>query len=215
MVMLPFYVNWQIKKGIREQVVMESPESHGYSQFLDRNVQGETTMEYYMFNITNPDEVLAGKEKPRLEELGPFIYNQRQVRADVKWFEKGDALSYRQHVYQIYNRSRTFAATRGRFGRGDFDDPRRVMITNVNLLFSGVRAQAGDTFWHVICDHFMWKSDFKRLFAVKSVHDWVFGYREPLDLGFGVTIPIPFPGLVPNHTRPEVCFLSWWRRGAD
>lgn len=28
----------------------------------------------YIFNITNPEEFLAGKEKLKVEEIGPYVY---------------------------------------------------------------------------------------------------------------------------------------------
>lgn len=28
----------------------------------------------YLFNITNPEEVLAGRARPILQEIGPYVY---------------------------------------------------------------------------------------------------------------------------------------------
>lgn len=34
----------------------------------------EVTLGIYVFNVTNPEQFLAGKEKLKLEEVGPYVY---------------------------------------------------------------------------------------------------------------------------------------------
>ena len=36
-------------------------------------------LKIFIFNVTNPEEVLAGKI-PNLQELGPYIYSAHQIK---------------------------------------------------------------------------------------------------------------------------------------
>ena len=90
-------------------------------------------MEYWFFNITNPHEVLKGA-KPNLDELGPFVYAQTQLRADLEFDYKNDTLAFRQQIYQTFLPEETFKRTNGKFDRDD------VLFTSINILFFGMKA---------------------------------------------------------------------------
>jgi hypothetical protein len=38
------------------------------------NIPFPLHFEVMFFNVTNPDEVVSGKQKPILVELGPYVY---------------------------------------------------------------------------------------------------------------------------------------------
>lgn len=40
----------------------------------------------YIFNVTNPDGFLAG-EKPRLVEVGPFVYREEMEKTNIEFHE--------------------------------------------------------------------------------------------------------------------------------
>ncbi|KAH9258384.1 hypothetical protein BASA81_003433 [Batrachochytrium salamandrivorans] len=87
------------------------PKAMGFPMFLNRTSQGGTVMRYTFFNITNPHQVLAGTERPHLEEIGPFIYQQTQVRHDAQFDHENDLLSFRQQIYQTFDPVATSLAT--------------------------------------------------------------------------------------------------------
>lgn len=43
-------------------------------------------MQYFFFNITNPDEFLAGREKPKVTQMGPYTYRWTDVLKICKIF---------------------------------------------------------------------------------------------------------------------------------
>ena len=49
-----------------------------------RNSAQNVTTNFYLFNVTNPDEVLVG-EKPNLVQVGPFKYKIIQKRLNVEF----------------------------------------------------------------------------------------------------------------------------------
>ena len=40
-------------------------------------------MKFYMYNIENPDEIIAGTEKPRISEKGPYSYIEERRKIDI------------------------------------------------------------------------------------------------------------------------------------
>ena len=51
-------------------------------------------LKIYYFNATNAEEYLGGG-KLRVEEVGPFVYEDKWVREGVQWSEDNSVVSYR------------------------------------------------------------------------------------------------------------------------
>lgn len=47
----------------------------------------------YLFNLTNPDEFLAGK-RPILEEKGPYIFEEKRDKFDINYHQNGNQVFY-------------------------------------------------------------------------------------------------------------------------
>eukprot|EP01064_Diplonema_japonicum_P038384 TRINITY_DN927_c1_g1_i1.p1 TRINITY_DN927_c1_g1~~TRINITY_DN927_c1_g1_i1.p1 ORF type:complete len:1209 (+),score=292.25 TRINITY_DN927_c1_g1_i1:54-3629(+) len=50
--------------------------------------------DYYAFNITNVFEVMAGTEHPKLEEVGPFVYEYHTESVNITVLNNGTKVSY-------------------------------------------------------------------------------------------------------------------------
>lgn len=48
----------------------------------------------YFFNLTNPEAVFEGIEKPKLVEVGPYTYRQKWLKQNVTWHNNG-TISYK------------------------------------------------------------------------------------------------------------------------
>lgn len=194
-VALPLLIQQQLDAGVRGDVVIDSARADGFEQFRFRGKDGKEQLEVFLFNVTNPSEVLEGG-KPRVEELGPFVYDMFQTREDFEWDAAADTLAYREHTYYVLNRAETLRKTGGRFE----DDSARV--TTLNMLLYGVEAILGNAMWHVVCDQLLWKDDLHRLFSFRAVRELLVGYTEHIDV-LGLRVPVAFPGIIANTSKEE------------
>lgn len=56
----------------------------------------------YMFNITNPDEIAKG-QKPKVQEIGPFFYDEYKMKLDLVDREDDDSVEYSMKSSWIFN----------------------------------------------------------------------------------------------------------------
>lgn len=68
-----------------------------------RDVGHETLVRFYFFNVTNPDEALAGR-KPSVKELGPYTYRAEWVKHNITFHDNG-TLSYIETKRYYFERS--------------------------------------------------------------------------------------------------------------
>lgn len=54
------------------------------------------TVKFYLFNVTNSEQVLAGLERPIFQEVGPFMYKQWRRREIVDFEDYNRRLRYRE-----------------------------------------------------------------------------------------------------------------------
>lgn len=55
------------------------------------------TVKFYLFNVTNSDQVLAGFERPKFQEIGPFIYKQWRRRDVVDFEDYNRKIRYKEY----------------------------------------------------------------------------------------------------------------------
>lgn len=79
-------------------------------------------IEFYLFNCTNAQEVVASKwsVKPKFEECGPYTYSEHHIRVNVKW-NNNDTLNYQTKRVWHFLPEKT---------NGSLDDK----ITNLNVI---------------------------------------------------------------------------------
>lgn len=100
---LTFGVGWIGFPKILEKKIAERVQLKNGTQTWEKwsNVSTPIFMKFHIFNTTNPDEVAAGK-KPKLEELGPYVYEEKRVKVDIELNEENNTVLYRQPVHYFF-----------------------------------------------------------------------------------------------------------------
>jgi len=145
-------------------VYLTDTDSFGYPDFIN---QTDSYQDYYMFDVTNAEEVAILGAAPRLNEVGPFRYkdigvryvtvfgtqaspdrapyNPNQLRSDVTFYEWSyvqnivciDGIAYPSGGDQPWPNS-----DRSWCSSGDTLDDREVFITSVDLAYQGLIQRA-------------------------------------------------------------------------
>jgi scavenger receptor class B protein 1 len=55
----------------------------------------------YIFNVTNPDNFLNLGEKPRLQEIGPFVYREDMEKVNIKFHDNGTLTYQHKKILQF------------------------------------------------------------------------------------------------------------------
>merc|ERR1711924_17746 len=90
-----------------EMLIVDSPQSAGYDQWVSNNMLGgaqeATYFKLYFFDVTNPDAVLTGS-KPVVEERGPYSYRKYIERFNVTWNGDGSEITFRTQTYYVFDK---------------------------------------------------------------------------------------------------------------
>lgn len=145
------------------------------------------TLSVYIFNYTNHRKVLEGKEKPHVQEIGPYVFSEKMERINVK-FNSNGTVSFQEN--------RTIVPDEGK-SNGNMND--RVIVPNVPLitilktvntldylpqrmLTNLVRSVDSQPFQNLSVNEFIWgyEDDF-----FKIVKKWVNLLTQQDTTGFG------------------------------
>ncbi|KAJ8687762.1 hypothetical protein QAD02_023556 [Eretmocerus hayati] len=67
-------------------------------------------LDFYFFNVTNPSDVEKG-EKPILQEIGPFAYDEWQMKTNLTDYKADDTVSYTRRSTFYFNETRSAGHT--------------------------------------------------------------------------------------------------------
>ena len=92
------FIASKIREGILSYAVLSSTSAGSWSGFMDsRDPSGPFVIStFYVYNITNPHEVLYGG-KPQLQTIGPPVYHYINTKHNVSWENFGDDLLYKEY----------------------------------------------------------------------------------------------------------------------
>ncbi|CAB3400548.1 unnamed protein product [Caenorhabditis bovis] len=80
--------------------------SLSYSAFLYSNPPMTNVMNFYFFNITNPDEFLYNGEKPQLVEVGPYPFIESEEKKYSKFSDDGTKMFYQNYKKYSFSEER-------------------------------------------------------------------------------------------------------------
>ncbi|XP_076842650.1 scavenger receptor class B member 1 isoform X3 [Brachyhypopomus gauderio] len=136
-------------------------------------------MSIYLFNVLNPNEILAG-EKPMVEQRGPYVYSEKRLKDNIT-FHANNTVSFLEYRQYFFEES---------MSAGSESDV--VTIPNMLVLGSSVMMEKMPT-----AVRMMMSATFKMFkegpFVTKTVGELLWGYDSKL-VDFLTTF---FPDMVP------------------
>ena len=91
-IILATSANFAFDLLLRTQMVL-SPNSANFPFWVDLPIPIRTSM--FVFNVSNPEQFSAGLEKPKLKEVGPYVFDEFHKKVDLVWNSNG-TVTYKQ-----------------------------------------------------------------------------------------------------------------------
>ncbi|XP_073333908.1 lysosome membrane protein 2-like isoform X2 [Pagrus major] len=133
-------------------------------------------MEFFFFNVTNVDELLAGA-KPEVTQVGPYTYREYRYKDNVSMVEDGSKVS-------AYN-TKSFVFLREK----SVGDPAVDNITTVNIPAWAVMNKVRGSFWKSNLMSMWMNSLGTTPFTTRTVDELLWGYEDPLLTRVSATSP--------------------------
>ena len=152
-----------VKREVFKKVIIKNG-SETYDMW--RNTSVPVYMRFYVFDLTNPMDVIMG-EKPIVVEKGPYTYHEQRVKVDIQHNNNG-TVTFRQIKTYTFDRNMSCGSDEDVFTTANMP-----LLTLANwLLYEGSSIEKK---W---ADYIEWLSG--NLFITKSVKDIAFGYKDNL-----------------------------------
>ncbi|XP_076687354.1 scavenger receptor class B member 1 [Andrena cerasifolii] len=125
-------------------------------------------LKLYIFNITNKDEFLNGEEKLKVDEIGPYVYQEMLENTNVTWHDN-------QTISYIPQRSVSFVPEMS------IGDPEIDIVHAPNIPMLGISSSLRNAgmFVNYPLSSLISMLDSKAILNI-TVHDYLWGYEDPL-----------------------------------
>ncbi|XP_017267884.1 lysosome membrane protein 2a isoform X2 [Kryptolebias marmoratus] len=123
-------------------------------------------MEYYFFNVTNPEVFLAGG-KASVQQIGPYTYREYRPRENVTFLENGTK------VYALNPKTFVFVPEKS------VGDPTVDIVRTVNIPLVAVMNELStySFFLRTMVSMYLNNID---MFMTRTVHEVLWGFKDPL-----------------------------------
>ncbi|XP_070552262.1 platelet glycoprotein 4-like [Ptychodera flava] len=172
-----------IHKIVKQQMTL-SEDSKTYDTWRAPDIP--VYMQFFVFDLVNPAEVMSGQKLPWVVQRGPYTYRETRVKENITWNEDG-TVSYRQPVTYVFDREMSVG--------WDSDT-----VTTINLpLLTVANLVKYEPDWLQYLVEALEKVSDASLFMEIPVKGLMWGYEDPMlefiqDAlkDFGVHIPTEF-----------------------
>ena len=156
--------NKLIDSQLKSKLVI-SPNSFIFSEWLNPPIP--IYMQYWMFNVTNSEQVIQG-QKPTVEEIGPFTYQLYQPKTDIAFY-LNSTVSYKFNHALVYESSMSIK------------DPHSVKITQLNIPLLTIQSLVKNfNIPKYLVNLLILALNDSDVFVSHTVHEWLFGYPDPV-----------------------------------
>eukprot|EP01132_Coremiostelium_polycephalum_P007550 gene7550-9283_t len=125
--LFPIVLRNAADKAIKDGVIVDSESSSRYKDWLGQtSIDNYYQQYYYLWNMTNAQDVITNGSKPIYETVGPFNYKYEWQYLNSTFFDNGNQVSYSQLKTYTLDNDTTMI------------NPYSTMITNINPAFLGV-----------------------------------------------------------------------------
>uniref|UniRef100_A0A669B0W3 Scavenger receptor class B, member 2a n=1 Tax=Oreochromis niloticus TaxID=8128 RepID=A0A669B0W3_ORENI len=125
-------------------------------------------MEYYFFNVTNPEMFMAGG-KASVKQIGPYTYREYRPRENVTFLENGTK------VYALNPKTFVFVPEKS------VGDPEVDIVRTVNIPFVAIMNELNSYsfFLRTLVSMYI-NSLGVEMFMTRTVHEVLWGFKDPL-----------------------------------
>ncbi|CAH1164763.1 unnamed protein product [Phaedon cochleariae] len=120
----------------------------------------------YIFNVTNPDTFLALGEKPKLQEIGPFVYREDMEKVNIKFHDNGTVSFQHKKILQFVPEL-------------SVNKDEKIVVPNIPLLTLSSQSNNMGYFVQKTISVILSMGSFKP-FVTLTANELVFGYDDKL-----------------------------------
>jgi len=105
------FVNDRIDTGVSKALKIEKNYGSWDSDRIDDYINTSTNYSYYAWNLTNMAAVLAGTQKPLLQQVGPYNVTQYETKYNISWSDDGTTVLFNDWWVKKWNTAQDEKAT--------------------------------------------------------------------------------------------------------
>eukprot|EP01117_Protostelium_nocturnum_P012466 TRINITY_DN459_c1_g1_i1.p1 TRINITY_DN459_c1_g1~~TRINITY_DN459_c1_g1_i1.p1 ORF type:complete len:497 (+),score=126.34 TRINITY_DN459_c1_g1_i1:1875-3365(+) len=168
-IIIPQVIDGKVKEGLQENLELKSGTT-SFNVWIN-NTQKDSQpqfQKFYLFNVTNPLQVISGQQKPFLQQVGPYVYRKWMVRYNVTFSPDQNQVQFKTYTYFTFEPNQTVG------------NPHQDLITTVNLPFQGVKSKLGSEWWETLIAEAAAGITNSPPFTQKTAHQLIWGYNDTL-----------------------------------
>eukprot|EP01065_Artemidia_motanka_P048314 TRINITY_DN774_c0_g1_i11.p1 TRINITY_DN774_c0_g1~~TRINITY_DN774_c0_g1_i11.p1 ORF type:complete len:649 (+),score=240.72 TRINITY_DN774_c0_g1_i11:95-2041(+) len=78
-----------------------------YDAWANHSTAADTTMYYWLWNVTNGEDVMVNGARPKVSPVGPFAYTQENRKEGIKFSDDGNLVEYKYRILFHFDAERS------------------------------------------------------------------------------------------------------------